>query len=381
MTQENIAPKPLRILYGVQGTGNGHLARARALVPELRKQGISLDFIFTGRAREDFFNMEVFGDNWRVFEGASLVTHQGKLDTFKTVTQNNLIQLLRDIKALKLDQYDLVISDFEPVTAWAAKLKGKPCLSISHQAAFYKSVPQVSGFLSSRLLMQFFAPSDYQIGLHWHHFNQQVLPPLIEPLQGLPCKQGKYLVYMGFEALPDIVSFLKPFTDKHFEVFAKVDKVQQYGHITVNPLSHEAFHHHLLDAEGVISNAGFELASECLHLGKKLLVKPLLGQFEQLSNALALQTLGRATVIESLDCSVLEQWLALPARQSTPYPNVAKAIGKWLAEGALRQDPEHRNFSYLANIDALYQQLWPVEQELFNYDEQFGSSIRMGMVV
>ena len=65
-------------------------------------------------------------------------------------------------------------------------------------------------------------------------------------------------------------------------------------HIQINPLSHSEFHAHLLDAEGVISNAGFELASECLHLGKKLLVKPLAGQFEQLSNALALQAMSRA---------------------------------------------------------------------------------------
>jgi uncharacterized protein (TIGR00661 family) len=39
----------------------------------------------------------------------------------------------------------------------------------------------------------------------------------------------------------------------------------------------------------VICGAGFELAGESLQLGKKLLVKPLKGQFEQLSNALALE--------------------------------------------------------------------------------------------
>ena len=132
----------MKILYGIQGTGNGHLARARALVPELRALDIDLDFIFSGRAREDFFNMQLFGDDWRVMKGASLVTEQGRLDTFKTIKQNNFAELIRDIRNLDVSQYDLVLSDFEPVTAWAAKLAGKTSLSISHQAAFFENIPK-----------------------------------------------------------------------------------------------------------------------------------------------------------------------------------------------------------------------------------------------
>lgn len=51
-----------RILYGIQGTGNGHLARARALVNELRNAGLKLDFVLTGRAPEDNFDIELFSD-------------------------------------------------------------------------------------------------------------------------------------------------------------------------------------------------------------------------------------------------------------------------------------------------------------------------------
>ena len=51
----------------------------------------------------------------------------------------------------------------------------------------------------------------------------------------------------------------------------------------------------------MICGAGFELAGESLQLGKKLLVKPLKGQFEQLSNALALEKLQLARIMRRLD--------------------------------------------------------------------------------
>ena len=47
----------------------------------------------------------------------------------------------------------------------------------------------------------------------------------------------------------------------------------------------------LKESEGIITNAGFETPSEALSMGKKVFVKPLKGQFEQLSNAKALKQL------------------------------------------------------------------------------------------
>ena len=48
----------MKILYGVQGTGNGHMARTKALLPELKKSGAQIDFVFSGRKQEDFFDMQ-----------------------------------------------------------------------------------------------------------------------------------------------------------------------------------------------------------------------------------------------------------------------------------------------------------------------------------
>lgn len=340
----------MKILYGIQGTGNGHLARARALVPELKAAGIDLDFVLSGRAREDYFNMEIFGD-FKCFRGLSLITEKGQLKTVKTVTQNNLFKVFKDAKALDLSPYDLVISDFEPVTAWAAKIQKKPSIAISHQAAFRQAVPKPSGYLEAKLLMKIFAPTQYHLGLHWYPFADHVLPPLIDPMTVHPSKPNKVLVYMGFETVGDIIELLMPFTNYNFHVFAKVEKAATLGHIHVEPLSHTKFHEDMKDSIGIISNAGFELASEALSLGKKLLIKPLQGQYEQIANAVALEQMQRGTVMNTLDPKAVEKWLPEPAPEPLCYPNVAKAISQWLLNGQWHDDK------------ALVKELWEPMQD------------------
>jgi uncharacterized protein (TIGR00661 family) len=206
----------MKILYGIQGTGNGHITRARALVVELRRAGIHVECLFSGRDKNDYFDMEVFGDNSRYFTGLSLITEKGHLQTFKTLQQNNFIKFVSDVKQLNIDSYDAVISDFEPISAWAAKIKGKPSIGISHQCAFLYDVPKAQGHYFSKQLMRYFAPTAINIGLHWHHFNQSILPPIIGSYQIKPTIKNKIVVYMGFEALNDIVHFLLPHTNLLF---------------------------------------------------------------------------------------------------------------------------------------------------------------------
>jgi uncharacterized protein (TIGR00661 family) len=357
----------MRILYGIQGTGNGHLARARALVPALRERGLHLDFVLSGRDKQDYFNMELF-DDYRCFRGLSLITERGRLRHWQTMRRNNGLRFLKDMQEIQVGDYDLVISDFEPVTAWAARRAGVRCIGISHQNAFRFAVPKVRGYIGSRMILNYFAPADINLGLHWHHFNQSVLPPLIEPLESARVDGSKILVYMGFEDVDDIIEFVKPFTEFNFLIYARVAETREIGHVRVKPLSHSEFHADLTDCAGVISNAGFELASECLALGKKLLVKPLAGQFEQLSNALALQALNRGTVIENLNCGLLEKWLQRPGFSAMPYPDVPAAIADWLAAGA-EESPAK-----------LATGLWESMEMPVEYDRRFGRMLIPGLI-
>ncbi|WP_010325031.1 MJ1255/VC2487 family glycosyltransferase [Marinobacterium stanieri] len=336
----------MRILYGVQATGNGHITRARVLLPALQAAGAEVDMLFSGRDQARLFNMEPFGD-YAHREGLTFVTDAGRVQRWQTLTHNRPLQLVKDIRALDLNGYDLVLTDFEPVTAWAARRSGVPSVGIAHQYAFLHRIPGTGFMPWLKPCIRFFAPADEMIGLHWHAFNAPILPPMIEPVQGaLSEDETKVLVYLPFEAQDEIIYWLSGFSDFRFRVYAGVDQPRRIGNIELCPFSREGFQQDLYSCRGVIANAGFGLCSEAIQAGKSLLVKPLRGQVEQISNAAVLEQMGLAWVMPRFGQEPIERWLELPSGAPMPWPDVAGTLARWITTG--RQVP----------LDNLARELW-----------------------
>lgn len=322
----------MKILYGVQGTGNGHIARSRVLGRALKERGLEVDFLFSGRERDGYFSMECFG-NYQVKRGLSFATCRGKVSYLKTLMQMDFGQLHKDIKQLDLSNYDLVITDFEPISAWAAKLQNKTCIGISHQNAFLYDVPTKGVSWIDRKVIKNLAPATHTIGLHWHHFNQPILPPIIDLSSDASTNDESVLVYLPFEDNQDVEELLLRFNQQKFVSYHPDNsEVAVRGNVEHRPLCHDSFKKQLHACSGVIANGGFELPSEALSLGKKLLLKPLKGQFEQLTNVATLETLGLAQGMDFLDAAALRDWLDEQPAEHVHYPNVANSISEWICQ-------------------------------------------------
>jgi len=328
----------MKVFYGVQGTGNGHITRARVMAKELHAAGIEVDFQFTGRPANNFFDMEIF-NGYQHRDGLTFNTDQGQVNYIKTLLQSRPIRFIKDVKRLDLSAYDLVISDFEPVTAWAAKMQNKRVLGIGHQYAFNHKIPRTGSDPLANGVMKYFAPADIGIGLHWHHFNQPILPPIIEtPELPKTRQQNKIVVYLPFENQNEVIKQLSPFTDFQFYIYSPIPVTSRYSNISCHPLSRDGFQKDLFDCTGIISNAGFELASESLQLGKKILAKPLHSQMEQISNAAALTQLGYGHTMFDMDSAVIEKWLHQNHALRITYPNIARIIVDWIQQGMPAMD-------------------------------------------
>ncbi|MGZ5028721.1 MAG: MJ1255/VC2487 family glycosyltransferase [Methylobacter sp.] len=328
----------MRIFYGVQGTGNGHITRARVMAKELYAAGMEVTFQFTGRPADKYFDMGVF-NGYQSRAGLTFHTEKGQVSYFKTACDAKPITFIKDIKSLDLSGYDLVISDFEPVTAWAAKSQKKPVLGIGHQYAFNHKIPREGSDPIADQVMKYFAPADVGVGLHWHHFGQPILPPIIDtPETPKSIIKNKIIVYLPFEDTNEVIRLLSPFENFNFHVYSPEPVPSTFKHIVCNPLSRDGFQKDLYDSAGIISNAGFELASESLQLGKKILAKPLHAQMEQISNAAALHQLGYGHVMHNLDSSVIEHWLHDDRAVHVTYPNIAKVLVQWIKEGMPEMD-------------------------------------------
>jgi len=330
----------MKIFYGVQGTGNGHITRARVMAKELYAAGFDVTFQFTGRPSDKYFDMEVF-NGYQHREGLTFNTDKGQVNYLKTAAEAKPIRFIKDIKALDLSSFDLVISDFEPVTAWAAKKQNKKVLGIGHQYAFNHDIPRSGSDPIADLVMKNFAPADIGIGLHWHHFGQPILPPIIDtPEFPKNTQSNKIVVYLPFEDQHEVIKHLCPFENFQFHLYSPSPVVSKYEHIICHSLSRDGFQKDLYDCQGIISNAGFELASESLQLGKKILAKPLHAQMEQISNAAALKQLGYGHTMNDMDPEVIEQWLHHPHAVRITYPNIARALVDWMKDGMPGMAPE-----------------------------------------
>lgn len=318
----------MKVLYGVQGTGNGHITRARAMQKALAEAKIEVDWVFSGRESDRFFDMDEFG-SYRVFKGLTFATKAGKIDLIKTFADASLRQMYQDITTLEMDNYDLVITDFEPVVAWAARKQGRPCLGIGHQYAFEHKIPKAENSIASDAIMKWFAPVTQGIGVHWHHFGQPILPPIIEADSHIGRGNNKTLVYLPFEKSKKVLAVLNRFEHPFIYHCADIE-AGQYGNVLVKGFSRSGFQESLHATDGVICNAGFELASEALSLGRKLMVKPLKGQMEQASNALAITELNLGLSVPKINVKSIARYLSEAQLVQVNYPDVPSILATWL---------------------------------------------------
>ncbi len=283
----------MKILYGIQGTGNGHTTRGRVMARQLARHNIDVQYLFSGRNPENFFDMGIFGDAlYR--SGLSFSTVDGKISYWQTLRNDKLLQLFKEVKTLDVSTYDLVLTDFEPVVAWAAKLANKPVIALGHQYAFDHDIPLQSDNIISRLIMSRFTPAQTRIGLHWHHFDANIFPPIIEQQPRINHREKKQiLVYLPFENQSAVTELLNDYCPGYrFVQYSPDVSDSKVGNCLLRKSCLRGFKKDLDNSAGVICNAGFELISECLALGLPVLAKPVKGQMEQLSNARSLQLLG-----------------------------------------------------------------------------------------
>ncbi len=337
----------MNILYGVQATGQGHISRARAMADALAHHDIEVTWLLSGRPQDQLFDMAIFGD-YEHRQGLTFVTESGRLRYRKTATRNNLRQFLSDVNALDLSSFDLVVTDYEPVTAWAGRRQQRDVIGIGHQYAFGPKTPKAGNSVIQQAIMQRFAPVSRPVGLHWAAFDSNVLPPILD-LPQLPSDppDDVILVYLPFEDQAHISQWLQGFPEHQFVQYANGINDEDRANVGRRRANIKGFKADLARCKGVICNSGFELISECLQWQKPVLTRPLKGQMEQLSNAAALESLGYASVMATLDVEHTKVWLNRPrTAPKVHFSDVASRLAQWLADGA--REP----------IDILCSELW-----------------------
>ncbi len=339
----------MKVLYAIQGTGNGHISRAREIIPHLR-DFCECDILVSGTQCDVDLDFPV---KYR-FKGLSFVFGKnGGIDLWNTTMNASLPGLRREISELPVTDYDLVINDFEPVSAWACRKKNVPCISLSHQGSLLNSkVPfpaERNHF--GRFLLRNYAPAMMHFGFHFKAYDQNIFTPVIrkQVRSSEIAEYDYYTVYLPAYSDKRLAKKLSHFADTNWHVFSKHSKVTyQEGNVIVMPIRNDDFVLDMAQSKGVLCGAGFETPAEALFLNKKLMVIPMKGQYEQQCNAAALKLMG-VPVIQNLKEKQYDSiglWLKSAEKVIVYYPDQTRKIIRKVLENNVQMILKNNNWHY-----------------------------------
>ncbi len=319
----------MKILYAIQGTGNGHLSRARDIIPLLQEKA-EVDLLVSGTEAEVALPYPI---KYK-FKGLSFVFGKnGGIDLLATYKKGKLKRLYEEIKSLPVEEYDLVINDFEPVSAWACKMKLKQCIGLSHQAAVINKrspKPKQKDIIGQAVLKNY-APVTAQYGFHFESYDENIFTPVIRSQirQAQPTDKGYFTVYLPAYSDERIIKVLSQVEDVQWKVFSKhAAKPFTEKNIEINIIDNDSFVESLVNCTGILCGAGFETPAEAMFLKKKLMVVPMKGQYEQQCNAAALKKMG-IPVIKNLKLKQVEKiknWVLFSRTIAVDYPDTTCEI-------------------------------------------------------
>lgn len=330
----------MKILYAIQGTGNGHISRAEDVIPILREYG-KLD-IFVSGAQADIkldYPLKYKSRGLSFYFGKS-----GGIDLFKTFKQNSSKEVYKEIKNFPVDKYDIIINDFEPISAWAARKRDIPCVSLSHQSALMSpNVPQPKHFDPvGEWILKNYAPANSAVSFHFKKYEDNMFTPVIRSaIREAVASQGEhYTVYLPAYDDRKLVPLLMKVPNVRWHIFSKhAKKPYHIGKLSVYPVNKDEFAASLLSCKGILCGAGFETPAEALYLGKKLLVVPMKKQYEQYYNAAALKDIGVPVLknVKKKRLDKIKEWIDSDKLVEIDYKNTTKeAVEKALKLGGYK---------------------------------------------
>lgn len=260
---------------------------------------------------------------------------KGKISVLKSIGKANFLSLAVGLWKVPFKEYDLIISDFEPISLWGAKIAGVKSVGIGNMySVTSKKLRRVKGNRTTKFFANVMCPTKNKIGMHFQKFDDFIYYPVIrsEIRNAIPGSKNFTLVYLNSFSDEELLHFFhsKIFSNNQFIIYSKTAKHERtLNNCTIKPLNNESFVQDISNCNAVITAAGFQTVSEALYLGKKLFVIPIKKQSEQISNARELAVMGVRTS-DRLNEDEVKFWLehepAVQIKFDDDLPNIINAI-------------------------------------------------------
>jgi len=325
------------LFLAICGEGMGHATRSWPIVREL-----SARFevhVFAGGRVYEYLVSRVEHLHW--IQTLALVYRDNKVDVWASFLRNmshlaHFIWSCTKFVSLAVAlRPHVLVTDFEAVSAYMSIPLRLKTVTFDNQHVFSRtgvSYPERYQVDAKALGNAIFWTVPYANRFVISTFFQppvtrphtRVVPPIVRPevLELETSESDIVLVYQTSDSNAHLLDVLNQ-VDAPFVIYGLgQDKI--VGNCTLRTFSEVRFLEDLARARAVITNGGHTLISEALALGKPVLSEPVVGQFEQILNALYIERLGVGRHVERLSpeavTSFLDELDRFRANLQTSYP-------------------------------------------------------------
>ncbi len=269
----------------------------------------------------------------------------------------HVLRLRKEIQELPVEKYDIIINDFDYITAAACSKKKIASFNFGHQASFLSDNtprPEKKSSAGEWILKNYARATTYT-GLHFEKYDDFIFTPVIkrEILEADASDEHYITVYLPSYCEPQLQEAFGEIKDCRFQVFIKeINQPKDVGNISYLPVDKSLFNQSLVNSTALITGGGFETPAEALHLGKKIMSIPIRGQYEQVCNSAALKQMG-ITCLSSIGNNFKEEFyswmqsgkvIQLDYSKSVPE-SLSYVFQSYAAESSDRLMPELDAFS------------------------------------
>ena len=299
----------MRIVYGVQSTGRGHLSRLLGLKPLFDRDGHELFVIISGYDNPpEYFVDALHGVRCEQFQGLSMI-EDGAGGVSKRATMKAFARHLpglfesfhRAHEMISAFVPDLIVSDFDPITGSPFVAPGTFKVGIgneailSHAAAVRPPKAKLERFNVNVVRKLFTSGVDVLLGCHFYPLDGSCLPPILRPevLDATVENRGHLVVYNAFRGLlAPVLDYAERHPGRSIIVYGDTPPTQGSPENVRYELDPGRFIEDLATCSAYVGTAGFQSICEAFYLGKKVVVRPITGHYEQHWNAAQLKMHG-----------------------------------------------------------------------------------------
>jgi uncharacterized protein (TIGR00661 family) len=318
----------MKILFGVQTEGNGHITQCIATKQYLQSQGIEVTTAFAAKKKRGL--PKYFTDEFNVidYDGFDFVfDNVGRVVIWKTIVKNTfelprlIVSFIKICVIIQKEKPDAIFNYYEPLVGLTALFfKNIKYVSFGHQYAMDSVIyPRINGYIVQKLFLSIInkitSIRAKIVALSYYEFNDTTMivsPPILraESYSISDKKEDFVLVYlMNEDMLPQLISQAKKYPDINIQCFTKLTKqYDELPNLKLFNLDGKLFQEKMKVCKAVVCSGGFETSAEAIYQNKPLLMIPMPNHYEQHANCNDAYLNSYAIYSESIDLSKIPKY-------------------------------------------------------------------------